>query len=178
MRVWVVITPKAKIVDALGEIGDRRAIPLLERYLRAPPVGFDPSHYASALFLITGVRYQYRDSQNKLTRYVPGEVAEEEFRRRSRPDLVPVEGLTAALEIGVTGRQAGWGGGTWVGSEPLIIQVSITNHSNRSRTVSLSADRFVFSSLNPAGRTNTTAAELPAMLVNMETGVLSHWRHD
>lgn len=171
MRRWILIDPKPRIVEALGEIGDRRAIPLLERYLRAPPARLDPEYFASALFLITGVRYQYRNRQNKLTRYVPGE---EEFRRRSRPDLVPVEGLTAALEIGVSGRQAGGGEGSWAGTQPLIIQVSITNHSNRSRTINLSAERFVFSSLNPAGlRVNTPGTELPAMLLNRGTGMLS-----
>jgi hypothetical protein len=37
MRRWILIDPKARIVEALGAIGDKRAVPLLERYLRAPP---------------------------------------------------------------------------------------------------------------------------------------------
>jgi HEAT repeat protein len=84
MRRWIAIDPKWRIVEALGAIGDKRAVPLLEGYLRAPPAGLElaAQNLASALFLITGVRYRYRDNQGNFKRYAPGEFEEEEVRRR------------------------------------------------------------------------------------------------
>jgi hypothetical protein len=166
---WILIDGKKTIVRALGEIGDARAVPLLALYLRAPRAGLDlaPEEFARALFLITGIRYQYRDHQAKIVRYLPGEFDEEEARRRFRPDLVPTDGLTTALKINGTGpgmQASRDNGGSWLGSKPLIIQLSITNHSDRPMRINLSPDRFVFSSLDPRGlRTTTPATDIQGM---------------
>jgi len=175
---WIGTDGKKAIVRALGDIGDKRAVPLLALYLRAPPAGLDlaPEEFAGALFLITGVRYQYRDRQSNLVRYMPGEFDEEEARRRFRPDLVPTAGLTTALKISATGPglQAGSGStGSWLGSKPLIIKLSITNHSNQSRDISSSPDRFAFYCLEPPGvRTMTMGTDLQGMQPIRETAVL------
>jgi hypothetical protein len=148
MRRWIAIDPKWRIVEALGAIGDKRAVPLLERYLRAPPAGLElaAQNLASALFLITGLRYRYRDDQGNSKRYAPEGFEEEEVRRRLRPDLVPVGDLTAALEIMATGRRPlADDSGSWLGSQPLIIGVSITNHSALDRNSGNTAFQAAFS---------------------------------
>jgi hypothetical protein len=59
---WVRTSVKEKAVEALGAIGDRRAVPLLERYLKDPPPSFDvlPENVAYALSRITGKKYDYK----------------------------------------------------------------------------------------------------------------------
>jgi hypothetical protein len=97
---------------------------------------------ARSLYLITGISYEYKTFEGVQTLYVPGPAEEEEFRKLSRPDLKPTEGLTAALEI--EGNDPS--GENWIGDLPVVINLVITNHSKRIIEIDASADNFLFSS--------------------------------
>jgi hypothetical protein len=94
---------------------------------------------------------------------VPSLITEEEFRKRSRPDLKATEGLTAFLDIEGHGRDLT--GAYWLGNRPLVINLAITNQSKRAIEIDASVDNFFFSSV--AGeRTNTPAS----LLLSAEAG--------
>jgi hypothetical protein len=146
-------------IAALAEIGDLRAVPVLERLLRNPPEGnMFPGNLAHALYLLTGKSYEYKDIRGQTKLYVPVPITEEKWRARSRPDLKPVDGLTAGLQM----RGARATPDDWLGSKPLVLTVSITNHSQEAVEVDLSPERFVFFAVGGIGeRTNVPARDLP-----------------
>ena len=158
---WVSIDVRATIVTSLGLIGDKRAVPVLEKYLKKPlsnDVVFT-GNVAQALYQITGKSYEYKDYDGVQKLYEPGPLMEEEFRKRARPDLKATAGLIASLEI--DGNEPG--GAVWVGNRPLKINLVITNQSSRRIEIDTSTENFVFSSVAGEGkRTDTSANLLPA----------------
>jgi hypothetical protein len=163
MSQWVLTDVRAAIVNSLGLIGDKRAVPVLKKYLKKPLKNREvfTENVAHALYLITGKSYEYRDYDGEQKLYVPSPFTEEELRKRSRPDLKATEGLTASLEI--EGHDPS--GAYWLGDRPLVINLAITNRSKRVIEIDTSADNFLFSSV--AGERTNTAASL---LLSPEAG--------
>lgn len=162
---WVLTDVRGAIITALGLIGDKRAVPVLKKYLKKPLKNSEvfTGNVAHALYQITGKSYQYKDYDGEQKLYVPSPRAEEEFRKQSRPDLKATEGLTASLDIEGHGQDLT--GVYWLGDRPLVINLAITNHSKRVIEIDASADNFLFSSV--AGeRTNTPAS----LLLSAEAG--------
>ena len=157
---WGFSHPKTAAVLSLGEIGDLRAVPVLECLLRNPPKDFEvfPVNLAHSLYLLTGKSYQYEDNEGRRRPYLPLPLIEEKWRQRSRPDLKPVDGLTADLQI----RGPGSPPEGWLGSKSLVLVVSIANHSQQAVEVELSPERFAFSAVGGSGERSTVAAsDLP-----------------
>ena len=160
MSLWVATDVRGAIITSLGLIGDARAVPALKRYLKKPLTNRQvfTGNVAYALYQITGKSFEYKSYEGVQELFVPDPALEEEFRKRSRPDLKPTEGLTASLEIAGHGYDAT--GAYWLGDRPLVINLAITNQSKRVIEIDASADNFLFSSV--AGeRTNTPARLLP-----------------
>ena len=165
---WVLTDVRATIVNSLGQIGDRRAVPVLKKYLIKQPKsskGVYAGTVAHALYMLTGKSYEYTDFEGKRKLYAPAPVTEEEVRMWLRPDLKPTRGLTSFLEIGPTGP-VGLSpvGLSWVGSKPLELTLTITNHSENEIKLDASRAGFVFSCVVGSGeRINVSASELPRM---------------
>ena len=68
---WVVTDVKAEIITSLGLIGDKRAVPVLKKYLKKPPKGSAvfTRNVAWALYQITGKAYKYKDGDGKIKVY-------------------------------------------------------------------------------------------------------------
>ncbi|HXD32982.1 MAG TPA: hypothetical protein VN643_17795 [Pyrinomonadaceae bacterium] len=161
MSIWITMDVRAAIVESLGSIGDRRAVPVLEKYLKKPPKNAHlvAQNVVHALYRITGKSYRYKDLEGKQKLYEPSPVTEEEVRMRLRPDLTPTDGLTAALEI--PGHDPS--GTYWLGNHSFIITLEITNHTKTAIELDAHAENFVFSSVVGSGaRTNTPATSLSA----------------
>lgn len=60
---WVLTDVKAEIIVALGNIGDKRAVPVLKKYLKKSPKNSEvfAGNVAWALYQITGKSYKYKD---------------------------------------------------------------------------------------------------------------------
>ena len=161
LTLWLSIDVRANIVTSLGLIGDKRAVPVLESYLKRP-LSNDKvftGNVAHALYLITGKSYEYKDYDGVQKLYEPSPLTEEEFRKRARPDLKATAGLIASLEIG--GNDPG--GTSWIGNRPLKIDLAITNQSSRHIEIDASTENFVLSSVSGDGkRTDTSANLLPS----------------
>jgi PBS lyase HEAT-like repeat len=171
MSLWVTTDVRAAIITSLGLIGDPRAVPVLKRYLKKPLTNREvfTGNVAHVLYQITGKSFEYKSYEGEQKLYVPSPRAEEDFRKRSRPDLKPTEGLTASLEIAGHGYDAT--GAYWLGDRPLVINLAITNQSKRVIEIDASADNFLFSSV--AGeRTNTPARLLPSSEAGAEIAVI------
>ncbi len=111
---------------------------------------------AHALYLITGKSYLFKDYDGLEKIYKPTPLAEEEFRKRTRPDLKATAGLTASLEI--EGHDPG--GTYWTANRPLNINLVITNQSNRVIEIDASTNNFEFSSVAGDGKRRVTSASL------------------
>ncbi len=63
MSYWVVTDVKGEIINSLGLIGDKRAVPVLKKYLKKPPKNSAvfTQNVAYALYQITGKSYKYKD---------------------------------------------------------------------------------------------------------------------
>jgi hypothetical protein len=171
MSEWVLTDVKAVIINSLGLIGDKRAVPVLKKYLKKPLKNSEvfTGNVAHALYQITGKSYEYKDYDGVQKLYVPSPITEQEFRKRSRPDLKATEGLTASLEI--DGHDPS--GVYWVGDRPLVINLAITNQSERVVEIDASADNFLFSSVAGSGeRTTTPASLLPSPKLGAEIAVI------
>jgi hypothetical protein len=158
LSLWVATDARADIVNSLGLIGDKRAVPVLKKYLKKPlrnDVVFT-GNVAHALYLITGESYEYKDYDGVQKLYVPSPLTEEEFRKRTRPDLKATAGLTASLEI--EGHDPN--GTHWTVNSPLKIDLAITNQSNRVIEIDASKENFVFSSVAGNGERRVTSASL------------------
>ena len=155
---WVAIDVRDAIVTSLGLIGDKRAVRVLEKYLKMPLRNDEvfTGNVAQALYLITGKSYEYKDYDGEHKLYEPAPGTEEEFRKRARPDLKPTAGLIAALDI--EGHDSG--GVAWMGNRPLNINLVITNQSTRPIEIDASKDNFVFSSVAGDGERRVTPANL------------------
>lgn len=155
---WVSIDVRANIVTSLGLIGDKRAVPVLETYLKRPLSNDEvfTGNVAHALYLTTGKSYEYKDYDGVHRLYEPAPLTEEEFRKRARPDLKATAGLIASLEIDSNDP----GGLAWVGNGPLNINLTITNQSSRRIELDASIDNFVFSSVAGDGKRRDTSANL------------------
>jgi hypothetical protein len=155
---WVSTDVRADVVNSLGQIGDKRAVPVLEKYLKRPLTNDKvfTGNVAHALYLITGKSYRYKDYDGVERLYEPGPLSEEEFRKRSRPDLKATAGLVASLEIQGHGPNEAY----WTGNEPLDINLVITNKSNRVIEIDVSKDNFAFSSVAGNGERRVTSASL------------------
>ena len=156
---WVSTDVRAEIVTSLGLIGDKRAVPVLKKYLKRP-LGNDEvftGNVAHALYLITGKSYVYKDYDGVEKLYDPSPITEEEFRKRTRPDLGATAGLTASLKI--DGHDPS--GAYWMGNNRLNINLAITNQSKHPIEIDASKNNFVFSSVN-GERRNTSASLLPS----------------
>jgi hypothetical protein len=171
MSLWVSTDVRAAIINSLGLIGDKRAVPVLRKYLRNNSEVFS-GNVAHALYQITGESYEYKDYDGVKKLYVPSPITEEEFRTRSRPDLQATEGLTASLEI--EGHDPN--GVYWVADRPLVINLALTNQSERVIEIDAAADNFLFSTVAGSGERKTTLASLlpspepGAALVAIEPG--------
>lgn len=171
VSLWVATDVRGAIITSLGLIGDPRAVPALKRYLKKPLTNREvfTGNVAHALYQITGKSFEYKSYEGVQQLYVPSPRAEEDFRKRSRPDLKPTKGLTASLEIAGHGYDVT--GAYWLGDRPLVINLAITNQSRRVMEIDASADNFLFSSV--AGeRTNTPARLLPSPEAGAETAVI------
>lgn len=155
---WVTIDVRDAIVTSLGLIGDKRAVRVLEKYLKMPLSNDEvfTGNVANALYLITGKSYEYKDYDGEHKLYEPAPGTEEEFRKRARPDLKPTAGLIAALEI--EGHHSD--GVAWMGNRPLNINLVITNQSTRPIEIDASKNNFVFSSVAGDGERRVTPASL------------------
>ena len=163
LSLWVTTDVRAAIINSLGLIGDKRAVPVLKKYLKKPLKNREvfTGNVAHALYQITGKLYEYKDYDGVQKLYLPSPVAEEEFRMRSRPDLKATEGLTASLEI--EGHGHNLTGEYWMGDRPLVISFAITNQSKRDVEIDVSPDNFLFSSVSGSGeRKSTPASSLPS----------------
>ena len=100
LSAWVSTNVRADIVTSLGLIGDKRAVPVLKKYLKRPLRNDDvfTGNVAHALYLITGKLYEYKDYDGVQKLYQPSPVTEEEFRTRARPDLRATAGCSAPLK--------------------------------------------------------------------------------
>ena len=158
---WVRTDVRDAIVNSLGLIGDKRAVAVLEKYLKRPLRNHEvfTGNVARALYLITGKSYEYIDYDGLTKLYIASPLTEEEFRKRARPDLKPTAGLTASLEIPGHGPS----GEYWIGNSRMNINLVITNHSKRAIEIDASRESFVFSSVSGNGkRTDTPAKLLPS----------------
>ena len=65
---WVLTDVKGEIINALGLIGDKRAVPILKKYLKKPPKNSEvfTGNVAYALYQITGKSYKYKDRDGKM----------------------------------------------------------------------------------------------------------------
>ena len=155
---WVTIDVRDAIVTSLGLIGDKRAVRVLEKYLKMPFSNDEvfTGNVAQALYLITGKSYEYKDYDGAHKLFEPAPGTEEEFRKRARPDLQPTAGLIAALEI--EGHDSG--GVAWMGNRPLNVNLVITNQSTRPVEIDASKNNFVFSSVAGDGQRRVTPASL------------------
>src|SRR6185503_16546914 len=160
LSVWVSTNVRHEIVTSLGLIGDQRAVPVLKKYLQRPLSNKEvfTGNVAHALYLITGKTYRYKDYDGVEKLYKPGPLDEEEFRKRTRPDLKPTSGLIASLEI--EGHDPS--GAYWMRNRPLNINLVITNQSNRVIAIDTSKDNFEFSSVGNGKRTAISASSLPS----------------
>lgn len=149
MSEYVTTDVRAAIINSLGLIGDKRAVPVLKKYLKKPLKNSEvfTGNVAHALYQITGQTYEYKDYDGVQKLYVPSPIAEEEFRKLSRPDLKATQGLTASLEI--EGHDPS--GAYWVGDRPLVLHLVITNQSKRAVEIDASADNFLFRQWRAAG---------------------------
>ena len=140
-------------------------MPVLRKYLRKPLTNTKvfTGNVAHALYRITGRAYEYKDYDGKQKLYVPGPIVVEEVRKRLRPDLKAVAGLTASLEI--AGHEHDLTGAYWLGSRPLIIDLAITNHTRRVIEIDAVADNFLFSSVSGSGERK----DMPASLLSSPT---------
>ena len=100
---WVLTDVKATIVNSLGLIGDRRAVPVLKKYLMKPPKysGVFPGNVAYALYLITGKSYKYRDRDGKVKLFQPSPSS-----NGVRPTPTSMSLAELAWGAGDAGRQA------------------------------------------------------------------------
>ena len=155
---WVSTNVKAEIVTSLGLIGDKRAVPVLKKYLKRPLSNEElfTGNVAHALYLITGKSYLYKDYDGVEKLYEPNPLTEEEFRKRTRPDLKATAGLIASLEIEAHDPTAAY----WTANRPLNIQLVITNQSNRVIEIDASKTNFEFSSVAGDGKRRVTFASL------------------
>jgi hypothetical protein len=160
MSMWVLTDVRAAIINSLGLIGDKGAVPVLKKYLKKPLTNREvfTGTVVHALYQITGKSYEYKDYDGEQKLYVPSPIVEEGFRKRSRPDLKATEGLTASLEIEGHGHDLT--GAYLVGDRPLVIKLAITNQSKRVIEIDASADNFLFSSVTGAGEHTISAASL------------------
>jgi hypothetical protein len=158
LSAWVSTDVRAGIVTSLGMIGDKRAVPVLEKYLKGKLSNDEvfTGNVAHALYLITGKSHEYKDYDGVQKLYEPTPLAEEEFRKRARPDLKATKGLTASLEI--DGHDPA--GVSWMGNKPLNINLAITNQSSRPIEIDASESNFVFSSVAGDGKRRDTPANL------------------
>ncbi len=158
MSEWVLTDVRAAIITALGLIGDKRAVPVLRKYLKKPLTNREvyTGNVAYALYQITGKSYEYKTYEGEQKLYVPGPLMEEEFRKLSRPDLKATKGLTAFLEI--EGHNPS--GVYWLGDRPLVINLAITNQTKRVVEIDTAAENFLFSSVAGSGERTTTPASL------------------
>ena len=155
---WVRIDVRDAIVTSLGLIGDKRAVRVLEKYLKMPLSNDEvfTGNVAQALYSITGKSYEYKDYNGEHKLYEPDPGTEEEFRKRARPDLKPTAGLIAALEIEAHDS----GGVAWRENLPLNVNLVITNQSTRPIEIDASKNNFVFSSVAGDGKRRVTPASL------------------
>ena len=155
---WISTDVKAGIVTSLGLIGDKRAVPVLKKYLKRPLSNAEvfTGNVAHALYLITGESYLYKDYDGVEKLYQPGPLDEEEFRKRTRPDLKATAGLIASLEIEAHNPS----GAYWTANRPLNINLVITNQSNRVIEIDASKNNFEFSSVAGDGKRRVTSASL------------------
>lgn len=158
MSYWLRTDVRDAIINSLGQIGDKRAVPVLKKYLKKPLTNSEvfTGNVAHALYRITGKSYEYKNYEGEQKLYVPSPMMEEEVRKRFRPDLKATEGLTASLDIEGHGQDLT--GAYWLGARPLVINLAITNQSKRVVEIDVSADNFLFSSV--AGSRKTTPATL------------------
>ena len=158
LSYWVSTNVRAEIVASLGLIGDKRAVPVLKKYLKRPLNNEDvfTGNVAHALYLLTGKTYRYKDYDGVEKLYEPSPLTEEEVRKRTRPDLKSTAGLIASLEI--EGHDPS--GVYWTASRPLNISLVITNQSNRVIEIDASKNNFEFSSVAGDGKRRVTSASL------------------
>lgn len=73
VREWVETSVRAELVNALGSIGDRRAVPALKGYLKRSAADTEVfgGNAAYALYQITGKSYKYRDHDGKMKLFQP-----------------------------------------------------------------------------------------------------------
>ncbi|HZI85421.1 MAG TPA: HEAT repeat domain-containing protein [Pyrinomonadaceae bacterium] len=158
---YVSIDVRREIVASLGLIGDKRAVPVLKKYLKRPLRNDEvfTGNVAHALYLITGQSHVYKDYDGVEKIYEASPIAEEEFRKRTRPDLRPTAGLTSSLRI--DGHDPS--GVYWMGNNRLNISLTITNQSKHPIEIDTSKNNFVFSSVAANGeRTDTPVSLLPS----------------
>ena len=155
---WVSTNVKAEIVTSLGLIGDKRAVPVLKKYLRWPLSNDEvfTGNVAHALYLITGKSYLYKAYDGVEKVYEPTPLDEKEFRKRTRTGLKATAGLVASLEI--EGHDPS--GAYWTANHLLNIDLVITNQSNRVIEIDASKDNFEFSSVAGDGKRRVTSASL------------------
>jgi len=160
LSFWVKTDVRAAIINSLASIGDKRAVPVLKKYLKKPLVNRDvfTGSVADALYQITGKAFEYRDYDGVVKRYVPSPITEEEFRKRTLPGLKASAGLTASLEIEGHDEK----GLFWIGARLLKINLTITNQSKRSIEIDASRENFVFSSVQGMGKRTDTPTSLLA----------------
>ena len=171
MSFWMSTSVKNAIVTSLGQIGDNRAVPGLKKFLKKPLKNGEvfTGNAAFALYQITGKAYEYKDFDGVQKLFVPGPMMEEEFRKLSRPDLKPTEGLTASLEI--EGHEPT--GVFLAGDRPLVINLAITNQSKKVIELDAATNNFQLSSVSGDGvRTTTLASLLPSTKPDTEIAVL------
>ena len=155
---WVSTNVKAEIVSSLGQIGDKRAVPVLKKYLKRPLNNEEvfTGSVAHVLYLLTGKTYAYKDYDGVEKVYEPSPLDEEEFRKRTRPDLKATAGLITSLEI--EGHDSS--GVYWTANRPMNINLVITNQSNRIIEIDASKENFEFSSVAGDGKRRVTSASL------------------
>ena len=68
---WGRSNARSRIIEALGNIGDQRAVYSLEAYLKPNKHEIYPGNAAYALYKITGKIYKYVDHGNKEKAFVP-----------------------------------------------------------------------------------------------------------
>lgn len=74
MNEWVFTSVKDDIVSALANIKDKRAVPVLKKFLKKQPKdggAFFTKNVAWALYQITGKSYKYKDKGGKVKLYRP-----------------------------------------------------------------------------------------------------------
>ncbi|MFN0139926.1 MAG: hypothetical protein ACKVQW_07540 [Pyrinomonadaceae bacterium] len=74
MNEWLFTSVKDDIVTALAKIKDKRAVPVLKKFLKKRPTdggAFFTQNVAWALYQITGRSYKYKDRDGKVKLYQP-----------------------------------------------------------------------------------------------------------